>query len=132
MLQHVVVEALRRPFEEAFVTHMRQARVGDPLDERTQVGRLARHDLRADLHHQVQVSLAKGATCLLGGVLPEGKGAYYPPTVLTQVTKGMPAYDDELFGPVAAIIADFRGAESTHIPHCQPHRFQGMRMFCVR
>src|SRR5262245_36177405 len=101
----VVVEALRRPFEEAFVTHMRQARVGDPLDEHTQVGPLARHDLRADLHHQVQVSLAKGATCLLGGVLPDGEGAYYPPTVLTQVTKGMPAYDDELFGPVAAIIA---------------------------
>jgi len=101
----VVVESIRQRFEEAFVTQMRKAKVGDPLDEHTQVGPLARHDLRDDLHHQVQASLAKGATCLLGGVLPEGKGAYYPPTVLTQVTKGMPAYDDELFGPVAAIIA---------------------------
>src|SRR6266545_7797799 len=100
----VVVEAIRQRFEAAFVTQMRQAQVGDPLDEHTQVGPLARHDLRDDLHHQVQMSLAKGATCLLGGVLPESKGAYYPPTVLTQVTKGMPAYDDELFGPVAAII----------------------------
>ncbi len=100
----VVVEAMRQRFEEAFVTQMRRAQVGDPLDEHTQVGPLARHDLRDDLHHQVQMSLAKGATCLLGGVLPESKGAYYPPTVLTQVTKGMPAYDDELFGPVAAII----------------------------
>jgi len=100
----VVVEAIRQRFEEAFVTQMRRAQVGDPLDEHTQVGPLARHDLRDDLHHQVQISLAKGATCLLGGMLPESKGAYYPPTVLTQVRKGMPAYDDELFGPVAAII----------------------------
>src|SRR6266436_5217060 len=100
----VVVESIRQRFEEAFVTQMRRAQVGDPLDEHTQVGPLARHDLRDDLHHQVQMSLAKGATCLLGGVLPESKGAYYPPTVLTQVRKGMPAYDDELFGPVAAIM----------------------------
>jgi succinate-semialdehyde dehydrogenase / glutarate-semialdehyde dehydrogenase len=101
----VVVESIRRQFEDAFVTQMRLAKVGDPLDEHTQVGPLARHDLRADLHQQVQASLAKGATCLLGGVVPEGQGAYYPPTVLAHVTKGMPAYDDELFGPVAAIIA---------------------------
>jgi succinate-semialdehyde dehydrogenase/glutarate-semialdehyde dehydrogenase len=52
----------------------------------------------------VQDSIAKGAKCLLGGEIPEGKGAYYPPTVLTDVAKGMPAYEDELFGPVAAII----------------------------
>jgi succinate-semialdehyde dehydrogenase / glutarate-semialdehyde dehydrogenase len=101
----VVVESVRPRFEDAFVTQMRQAKVGDPLDEQTQVGPLARHDLRDDLHHQVQASLAKGAVCRLGGVIPEGQGAYYPPTVLTQVSKGMPAYDDELFGPVAAIIA---------------------------
>ena len=83
---------------------MRQAVVGDPLLERTQVGPLARHDLREALHQQVQASLAQGATCLLGGEMPAGPGAYYPPTVLTRVRKGMPAYDDELFGPVAAII----------------------------
>jgi succinate-semialdehyde dehydrogenase/glutarate-semialdehyde dehydrogenase len=101
----VVVESIRSRFEDAFVTQMRLAKVGDPMDEHTQVGPMARHDLRDDLHQQVQVSLAKGATCLLGGVVPESQGAYYPPTVLTHVTKGMPAYDDELFGPVAAIIA---------------------------
>jgi succinate-semialdehyde dehydrogenase / glutarate-semialdehyde dehydrogenase len=101
----VVVESIRPRFEDAFITQMRLAKVGDPLDEQTQVGPLARHDLRDDLHHQVQASLAKGAVCRLGGAIPEGQGAYYPPTVLTQVTKGMPAYDDELFGPVAAIIA---------------------------
>src|SRR6266446_8299926 len=101
----IVVESIRSRFEDAFVTQMRLAKVGDPLDEDTQVGPMARHDLRDDLHQQVQASLAKGATCLLGGVVPESQGAYYPPTVLTHVTKGMPAYDDELFGPVAAIIA---------------------------
>jgi succinate-semialdehyde dehydrogenase / glutarate-semialdehyde dehydrogenase len=101
----VVVESIRPRFEEAFITQMRQAKVGNPLDEQTQVGPLARHDLRDDLHRQVQESLAKGAVCRLGGVIPEGEGAYYPPTVLSHVTKGMPAYDDELFGPVAAIIS---------------------------
>jgi succinate-semialdehyde dehydrogenase / glutarate-semialdehyde dehydrogenase len=101
----VVVDAIRARFEEAFVAQMRQARVGDPLEEQTQVGPMARHDLRAELHQQVQGSLDQGATCLLGGVVPAGPGAYYPPTVLTQVTKGMPAYEEELFGPVAAIMA---------------------------
>ena len=101
----VVVESIRQRFEDAFVAQMRTAKVGDPMDEHTQVGPLARHDLRDDLHQQVQASLTKGATCLLGGEIPASKGAYYPPTVLTQVKKGMPAYDDELFGPVAAIIA---------------------------
>ncbi|MGE3540296.1 MAG: NAD-dependent succinate-semialdehyde dehydrogenase [Candidatus Tectimicrobiota bacterium] len=100
----VVVEAVRPRFEAAFVAQMRQAVVGDPLSEQTQVGPMARHDLRDELHQQVQASLAKGAVCLLGGEIPAGQGAYYPPTVLTQVCKGMPAYDDELFGPVAAII----------------------------
>jgi succinate-semialdehyde dehydrogenase/glutarate-semialdehyde dehydrogenase len=101
----VVVDPIRQRFEAAFVAQMRTAKVGDPMDEHTQVGPLARHDLRDDLHQQVQASLAQGATCLLGGEMPAGTGAYYPPTVLTQVKKGMPAYDDELFGPVAAIIA---------------------------
>jgi succinate-semialdehyde dehydrogenase / glutarate-semialdehyde dehydrogenase len=101
----VVLESIRQRFEEAFVGQMRLAHVGDPMEEQTQVGPMARHDLRDELHHQVQASLAKGATCLLGGVVPEGPGAYYPPTVLTNVTKGMPAYDEELFGPVAAVIA---------------------------
>ena len=74
------------------------------MDENTTVGPQARHDLRDDLHRQVQESIEKGAKCLLGGEVPDGKGAYYPPTVLTDVKKGIPAYEEELFGPVAAII----------------------------
>jgi succinate-semialdehyde dehydrogenase / glutarate-semialdehyde dehydrogenase len=100
----IVPSSLRQQFEEGFVARMRAITVGDPLDEHTQMGPLARQDLRDELHRQVQESIAKGARCLLGGAIPESKGAFYPPTVLTNVKKGMPAYDDELFGPVAAII----------------------------
>jgi succinate-semialdehyde dehydrogenase/glutarate-semialdehyde dehydrogenase len=100
----IVVEAVQEQFETQFVERMRAFKAGEPLAEETTLGPLARHDLRDELHQQVQESIAKGATCLLGGEIPEGKGAFYPPTVLTRVTKGMPAYDDELFGPVAVII----------------------------
>jgi len=101
----VVVASKRDAFERAFVERMRSARVGDPLQEETEVGPQARDDLRDDLHHQVERSIARGARCLLGGQVPDGPGAFYPPTVLTDVRKGMPAFDEELFGPVAAVIA---------------------------
>jgi succinate-semialdehyde dehydrogenase / glutarate-semialdehyde dehydrogenase len=101
----IVVESLRSRFEALFVERMRAAKVGDPLAEDTQVGPMARRDLRDGLHEQVKASLAKGARCLLGGTVPAGPGAYYPPTVLTGVRPGMPAYDEEMFGPVAAVIS---------------------------
>lgn len=100
----IVVEAVREEFEGRFVEGMKGAKVGDPLDEGTEVGPLARHDLRDELHRQVQESIRAGARCLLGGEVPEGAGAFYSPTVLTDVGKGMPAYHEELFGPVAAIV----------------------------
>lgn len=100
----IVQHAVRDEFERHFVEHMKTKRMGDPLAEDTDVGPQARHDLRDQLHQQVVDSIAKGARCLLGGEVPEGPGAYYPPTVLTEVAPGMPAYDEELFGPVAAII----------------------------
>ena len=74
------------------------------MSEASQLGPLARHDLRDQLHRQVEESVRKGARCLVGGTISEGPGAFYPPTVLTDVVKGMPAYDEELFGPVAAVI----------------------------
>jgi succinate-semialdehyde dehydrogenase/glutarate-semialdehyde dehydrogenase len=83
---------------------MKAKKMGDPLAEGTEVGPQARPDLRDDLHRQVCESVAKGARLLLGGEIPPGKGAYYPPTVLADVKRGMPAYDEELFGPVASII----------------------------
>jgi succinate-semialdehyde dehydrogenase/glutarate-semialdehyde dehydrogenase len=100
----IVVEPALAGFTERFVAFMKTQKVGDPLVEGTDVGPLARKDLRDELHKQVLASVAKGARVLLGGEVPAGQGAYYPPTVLTDVKPGMPAYDDELFGPVAAII----------------------------
>jgi succinate-semialdehyde dehydrogenase/glutarate-semialdehyde dehydrogenase len=100
----IVVEPVRREFEQRFVQKMKAARQGDPLSMDTEIGPLARHDLREALHRQVEQSIQRGARCLLGGEIPAGPGAYYPPTVLTDVGKGMPAHDEELFGPVAAVI----------------------------
>jgi len=100
----IVVEQVRRDFEERFVARMSAARQGDPLQMETEIGPLARRDLRDALHGQVEESVRRGARCLLGGRCPDGPGAFYPPTVLTDVAKGMPAYDEELFGPVAAVI----------------------------
>ncbi len=100
----IVVESVREEFERLFVGRMRAAKMGDPMNEEFTVGPQARRDLRDELHEQVRKSIAAGARCVLGGEIPSGAGAYYPPTVLTDVKKGMPAYDEELFGPVAAII----------------------------
>jgi succinate-semialdehyde dehydrogenase / glutarate-semialdehyde dehydrogenase len=111
----IVVEPLWDRFEECFLQAMRAARMGDPLAEETTIGPLARHDLRDDLHRQVQESITQGAKCLLGGEIPKDKGAFYPPTVLTNVHKGMPAYDEEMFGPVAAIIGVRDEAEAIRV-----------------
>jgi succinate-semialdehyde dehydrogenase/glutarate-semialdehyde dehydrogenase len=100
----IVVESIRKEFEERFVSQMRAAKMGDPMEEDTVVGPLARHDLRDELHQQVQKSIQAGARCLLGGTIPDGPGAFYPVTVLTGVQSGMPAYHEELFGPVASVI----------------------------
>ena len=74
------------------------------MEEDTVVGPQARKDLRNELHDQVVRSVQAGARCVLGGEVPDGPGAFYPPTVLTDVVPGMPAYDEELFGPVASVI----------------------------
>jgi succinate-semialdehyde dehydrogenase/glutarate-semialdehyde dehydrogenase len=100
----IVVDSVKEQFEKLFVEQMKSKKMGNPEEEDTVVGPQARHDLRDELHKQVQQSIEKGAVCLLGGEIPEGEGAYYPPTVLTNVAPGMPAYDEELFGPVASII----------------------------
>jgi len=99
----IVVEPIRKQFEEMFVEKMRSKKMGDPF-ENVDLGPQARQNLRDDLHSQVQRSIQSGATLRLGGTIPEGKGAYYPPSVLTNVTKGIAAFDEELFGPVAAIV----------------------------
>ncbi|HVQ76677.1 MAG TPA: NAD-dependent succinate-semialdehyde dehydrogenase [Candidatus Binatia bacterium] len=100
----IVVEAVAAAFLERFRAELASRRMGDPLARETQVGPQARVDLRDELHRQVEESVKRGARRLLGGEVPPGKGAFYPPTVLAAVEKGMPAFDEETFGPVAAVI----------------------------
>lgn len=100
----IVHSSVRTKFEKYFVAYLETIITGDPQDAKSGIGPMARVDLRDALHEQVQKSIAQGAKLLLGGTVPPGKGAFYLPTVLTSVTPGMPAFDEELFGPVAAII----------------------------
>ena len=100
----IVVESVADRFLETFVSEMAARRLGDPLAPATQLGPQARLDLRANLHRQVTESVRRGARLLLGGKLPDGPGCYYPATVLAAVHEGMPAFDEEVFGPAAAVI----------------------------
>ncbi|HEX6885123.1 MAG TPA: NAD-dependent succinate-semialdehyde dehydrogenase [Planctomycetota bacterium] len=100
----VVVEPVRAEFTERVLAEMRAKTMGDPRGA-VDLGPQARADLRAELHAQVERSVAGGARCLLGGELPRGAGFFYPPTVLTDVAPGQPAHAEELFGPAAAILA---------------------------
>jgi succinate-semialdehyde dehydrogenase/glutarate-semialdehyde dehydrogenase len=100
----IVVEDVYDEFRDKFVAAMQDKVIGDPMDENTDIGPMAREDLRDKLHDQVQDSIKNGARCLCGGEIPDQDGYYYPPTVLENVKPGQPAYDDELFGPVASLI----------------------------
>jgi succinate-semialdehyde dehydrogenase/glutarate-semialdehyde dehydrogenase len=100
----VVVDAKYDAFRDAFVQRMKGLKSGDPTKDDSDIGPMAREDLRDGLHEQVEQSVAKGATILCGGEKPDGDGYFYPATVLANVAPGQPAYDDELFGPVASLI----------------------------
>jgi succinate-semialdehyde dehydrogenase/glutarate-semialdehyde dehydrogenase len=101
----LVEESVYARFLELFAREMAALVVGDPLDEVTQVGPLARRDLVVELHNQVTDAVSRGAKAILGGQPLESQGYYYPPTILTGVTPEMRAYHEELFGPVATIMA---------------------------
>ena len=100
----IVVDEVAEEFIELFVAEMSKVEMGDPMLETTRLGPQARRDLRDDVADQVRRTIEAGARLLLGGSVPAGPGAFYPPTVLTRVEKGMPAYHDEIFGPAAAVI----------------------------
>lgn len=111
----IVVKSVQKEFTKLFLNKMKAKKMGDPLDVTTDIGPQARIDLRNELHEQVKQSIKKGAKCILGGELLKGKNAYYPATILTKVKPGMPAYNEELFGPVAAIIVANDEAEAIGI-----------------
>ena len=117
----IVVESVRAAFEQKFLARLQARRVGDPLLAATDIGPLARTDLRDDLHAQVLKSVKQGAKLLLGGSIPKGRGAYYPVTALTDVRPGMPVYDEELFGPVAAIISAKDETDALRIANDTPY-----------
>lgn len=100
---------VHRSVADAFTVKLTEAMgaytIGNPLDDDTELGPMARVDLRDELHDQVLTSIGVGARLVTGGVVPDGPGAFYPPTILTDVTAGMPVYHEETFGPVASIIA---------------------------
>ena len=100
----IVHEAIAEPFERRFVAAMAALRVGDPLDPATDVGPLATPGVLADIEAQVRASIAAGARLLTGGARLDRAGNYYPPTVLADVRSPSPAADDEIFGPVAALL----------------------------
>ncbi|GGE46640.1 succinate-semialdehyde dehydrogenase [Primorskyibacter flagellatus] len=100
----VVTEANYDTFVDRFTKKMAAMEMVNPSEAESGLGPMARTDLRDDLAEQVRDSVAKGARVLCGGEVPDRKGAYYPATVLVDVAPGQPAYDDELFGPVASVI----------------------------
>lgn len=100
----IVADEVFDPFCDRFVERMSEKKIGDPFDEGTDVGPMATAELRDELHRQVRDSVGAGAECLLGGEIPDRPGAYYPPTVLSGAEPGMPAWDEELFGPAATLI----------------------------
>ncbi len=100
----IVERSILDDFLELFAGRMQAQRIGDPLQDSTELGPLARQDLREALHDQVERSLQQGAELVCGGVLPEQRGYFYPPTVLANVKPGMAAFDEETFGPLAVVI----------------------------
>ena len=101
----IVLESVLGEFQQRFVERMAARKMGDPFEEGVNIGPMARRDLRDSLHEQVEKTIRQGAKLLLGGKVPASKGAFYPATVLGGVRKGMTAFDEETFGPVAAIVS---------------------------
>lgn len=117
----VVAAAVRTAFEERFVARMRARTLGDPLAAGTDLGPLARRDLRDAVADQVARSVASGARLLAGGAVPDGPGAFHPATVLTDVTPGMAAFDEEVFGPAAAVTVAGDDADAVRLANLSPY-----------
>lgn len=111
----IVVESVAEEFIKKHAEKMAALVMGDPLDENTQLAPMSRPEFVEDIHAQVEKSVAKGARLVTGGKKMDSDGYFYPATVLADVKKGMPAYDEETFGPVSAIITVKDEAEAIRI-----------------
>lgn len=117
----IVARAVLRDFERLVTARIAARRVGDPADPENDVGPLARADLRENLQRQITASIRRGARLLLGGAPIAGPGYFYAPTLLTNVRPGMPAADEELFGPAAAILAASDDADAVRLANATPY-----------
>ena len=116
----IVVADVLADFQERLIDEMRVKKWGDPFEEDVDLGPMVNETARDEIHNQVLMSVEKGAAILLGGKVPDNPGAYYPATVLGNVRPGMPAFDEELFGPVAAVIAAENEAEAIKLANQTP------------
>jgi succinate-semialdehyde dehydrogenase/glutarate-semialdehyde dehydrogenase len=116
----IVVAEVRAAFERALVEAMAAFPMGDPRQAVTKLGPMQSVEARDHIHKQVAESIAKGARALVGGEVPDKPGAWYPATVLTDVRPGMPAHDEEVFGPVAAVIEAKDEADAIRIANDSP------------
>lgn len=111
----IIVDEVYDEFTSKFTETFKGLKVGDPAADDTDLGPMAREDLRDKLHDQVEKSVENGARLLLGGEVPQTTGWFYPVTILADIKPGMPAYDDELFGPVASFIRAKDDADAMRI-----------------
>lgn len=111
----IIADEIAEEFENQFVAGMQALKVGDPMDEATDIGPLATPDILSDLAEQVQKTIEAGAKLLTGGRALERRGNYYAPTVLTDIPEGSPAYNEELFGPVASVFRARDIDEAIHL-----------------
>jgi succinate-semialdehyde dehydrogenase/glutarate-semialdehyde dehydrogenase len=116
----IATAQVRAAFEQALVRKMEAFAMGDPTQEATKLGPMESIEARDKIHDQVMRSVAKGARVLTGGQIPDRPGAWYPATVLTGVAAGMPAHDEEVFGPVAAVIEARDEADAIRIANDSP------------
>ena len=100
----IVVDSVYDEFRKRIIEKFNSYKIGDPMEDSTDIGPLSSAKQRDELHKQVEESVSKGATITLGGEVPDRVGSFYPPTILENITPEQPAYKDELFGPVAALI----------------------------
>ncbi len=117
----ILVRSIAEKFINLFKEKMQNIVIGDPMDEKTEMGPLSSKKSLQDIQLQVEHSVARGATCLIGGKKREGRGYYYEPTILLNVQRGMPAYDEELFGPVAPMIIVENTEEAIRIANDTPY-----------